>query len=439
MRNRTKIIAATIAVTLFAVFIVLNLGLGTRKITRRIETRTRSMTRSSCARWALLGPAIVRGNRVEPLLNGDQIFPAMLEAIRGARRRITFETFIYWSGEIGREFADALAERARAGVQGARAARLARQPARWTTRCSSEMERRRRRGRALPPAALVQPRPRSTTARTASCWWWTARSASPAASASPTSGRATPRTPSTGATRTSGSKARRWRRCRRRSWTTGSRRTRRGAARRRSTSRALAARGDAPRAGVHELARRGQREHAADVPAVDRRGRASASASASAYFVPDDLAVETLVAARRARREGARSSCPASTSTPRSSRQASRAGWGPLLRGRRRDLRVPADDVPLQGDGRRRAVDLGRLDQLRQPLLPPQRRGQPQRLRRDFAREQIRAFEADSSARAGSRWRNGRTGPGRRNCGSRRSPFSACNCERAAQPGTRRR
>ena len=37
MRNRTKIIAATIAVTLFAVFIVLNLGLGTRKITRQIE------------------------------------------------------------------------------------------------------------------------------------------------------------------------------------------------------------------------------------------------------------------------------------------------------------------------------------------------------------------------------------------------------------------
>jgi cardiolipin synthase len=40
----------------------------------------------------------------------------MLNAIRAARHTITFETFIYWSGRIGREFADALAERSRAGV-----------------------------------------------------------------------------------------------------------------------------------------------------------------------------------------------------------------------------------------------------------------------------------------------------------------------------------
>ena len=65
----------------------------------------------------LLPPSITPGNRVTPLINGDRIFPAMLEAIRSARRSITFETFIYWSGTIGREFADALAERARAGVK----------------------------------------------------------------------------------------------------------------------------------------------------------------------------------------------------------------------------------------------------------------------------------------------------------------------------------
>jgi cardiolipin synthase len=40
----------------------------------------------------------------------------MLRAIRGARRTIDFETYIYWNGKIGREFAEALAERARAGV-----------------------------------------------------------------------------------------------------------------------------------------------------------------------------------------------------------------------------------------------------------------------------------------------------------------------------------
>jgi cardiolipin synthase len=66
---------------------------------------------------ALLGPPLEAGNRAETLLNGDQIFPAMLSAIRAAKRTITFETYIYWSGNVGREFADALSERARAGVR----------------------------------------------------------------------------------------------------------------------------------------------------------------------------------------------------------------------------------------------------------------------------------------------------------------------------------
>jgi len=65
----------------------------------------------------LLGPPLVAGNAIKELVNGDEIFPAMLAAIRGARRSITFETFIYWRGETGREFAGALAERARAGVR----------------------------------------------------------------------------------------------------------------------------------------------------------------------------------------------------------------------------------------------------------------------------------------------------------------------------------
>jgi cardiolipin synthase len=65
----------------------------------------------------LLGPPILGGNQVVNLENGAEIFPAMLEAIRGARRTINFETYIYWSGEIGREFVEALSERARAGVK----------------------------------------------------------------------------------------------------------------------------------------------------------------------------------------------------------------------------------------------------------------------------------------------------------------------------------
>ncbi|WP_332672940.1 phospholipase D-like domain-containing protein [Aromatoleum sp.] len=64
----------------------------------------------------MLGPAIVGGNRVVALQNGDAIFPAMLDAIREAKTSITFETYIYWSGEIGKKFTEALSERAQAGI-----------------------------------------------------------------------------------------------------------------------------------------------------------------------------------------------------------------------------------------------------------------------------------------------------------------------------------
>lgn len=66
---------------------------------------------------SLLGPSLIDGNRVTPLYNGDQIFPAMLGAIARARRSICFETYIYWSGDVGQRFSDALCERAKAGVK----------------------------------------------------------------------------------------------------------------------------------------------------------------------------------------------------------------------------------------------------------------------------------------------------------------------------------
>ena len=65
----------------------------------------------------LLGPSLVEGNKVTPLENGDQIFPAMLSGIRSAQRTITFENFLFQEGEISDAFAQALAERARAGVK----------------------------------------------------------------------------------------------------------------------------------------------------------------------------------------------------------------------------------------------------------------------------------------------------------------------------------
>jgi cardiolipin synthase len=66
---------------------------------------------------ALTGAAMSEGNKIEILRNGVQIFPAMLSAIRNAKKTINLEFYIYWDGEIGREFAETLAGRARAGVK----------------------------------------------------------------------------------------------------------------------------------------------------------------------------------------------------------------------------------------------------------------------------------------------------------------------------------
>ena len=119
MTNDTILVGlAASAITVVIVLIVLNLATGEKHIERRLE-RLYSVHDAQFRRSmsVLLGPPILDGNHVETLVNGDAIFPAMLDAIRGARRTITFETFIYWSGTIGKEFVEALSERARAGVK----------------------------------------------------------------------------------------------------------------------------------------------------------------------------------------------------------------------------------------------------------------------------------------------------------------------------------
>jgi cardiolipin synthase len=111
-------IAITALVTLIGVVLAMNFATPEKKLERKIEHHyaikdpqyRREMS-------VMLGPAIVGGNRVIDLQNGDEIFPAMLGAIRAAQKTITFETYIYWSGDIGKALAEALAERARAGVK----------------------------------------------------------------------------------------------------------------------------------------------------------------------------------------------------------------------------------------------------------------------------------------------------------------------------------
>ncbi|MEE1751384.1 phospholipase D-like domain-containing protein [Streptomyces sp. SP18CS02] len=65
----------------------------------------------------LIGIAATEGNALLPLRNGDEIFAAMLESIRGAQHTVDMMTFVYWRGEIARRFAEALADRARNGVR----------------------------------------------------------------------------------------------------------------------------------------------------------------------------------------------------------------------------------------------------------------------------------------------------------------------------------
>jgi cardiolipin synthase len=68
------------------------------------------------ATGSLLGGNFVAGNSIQTLVNGREIFPAMLTAIHGAKRTIDFETYVMWNGEMAAAFANALAERARAGI-----------------------------------------------------------------------------------------------------------------------------------------------------------------------------------------------------------------------------------------------------------------------------------------------------------------------------------
>jgi cardiolipin synthase len=111
------VIGATVLATTLVLVLAQNFKTSEKALVRKIEHRyavTDPQFRREMS--ALLGPAILGGNQVRPLHNGDQIFPAMLEAIGEAQHSITFETFIYWSGEIGKAFSEALSERARAGV-----------------------------------------------------------------------------------------------------------------------------------------------------------------------------------------------------------------------------------------------------------------------------------------------------------------------------------
>ena len=99
------------------VLLALNFTAGEKKVQQQLpRLYSTAHPQFERALGSLLGPGIVGGNAVTELINGDQIFPPMLAAIMAAQKSVTFETYIYWSGDIGKQFASALSERARAGV-----------------------------------------------------------------------------------------------------------------------------------------------------------------------------------------------------------------------------------------------------------------------------------------------------------------------------------
>lgn len=65
----------------------------------------------------LVSAPLLPGNQVTILINGDQIFPAMIEAMRGAQKTITLENFIFRSGRLSGQLVPLLSEKARAGVK----------------------------------------------------------------------------------------------------------------------------------------------------------------------------------------------------------------------------------------------------------------------------------------------------------------------------------
>jgi len=197
LRSSGSISAAVLGLALFGCtlsrpeYVSPNVAVGSPAFMRTMEAHT------------LSGP--VEGNRVDVLLNGDEIFPAMLAAVRGAQKTITFANFVYEPGEISRELAEAMAERCRAGVEvnvlldAVGSAKMAEPDRDILLDAGCHL--------ALYRPCSRSPSAASTTAITVASWSSMAGSASREASASAMRGRATDASEGVGGRPTSGWRA----------------------------------------------------------------------------------------------------------------------------------------------------------------------------------------------------------------------------------------
>jgi len=113
----TRALAGIIAVAAVALVVVLIVALGPEPpVHETLPALTLGDPAFIATLEAHLATPVVGGNRVTLLLNGDEIFPAKLAAVRAARTSINYAEYFWGEGAAGQELADALAERCRAGV-----------------------------------------------------------------------------------------------------------------------------------------------------------------------------------------------------------------------------------------------------------------------------------------------------------------------------------
>lgn len=119
-RSRTFVISYLAAGLYVAVLLILLLLLWSTRREHESHVRVPDMKDFEQALPSiagLTGSPILPGNRAEILENGDEFFPALLRDIAAARQTVHLETYVWWDGEICVQIADALAAKAREGVE----------------------------------------------------------------------------------------------------------------------------------------------------------------------------------------------------------------------------------------------------------------------------------------------------------------------------------
>src|SRR3954470_12261749 len=110
-------VVSVVLTTLFVTALVLWIGANLATTEKRLLYRPRRLYTSGDADFRralgiLLGPPLVSGNKITTLVNGREIYAAMLDAIRAAQTNVTFETFVFRDG-VGATFVEELSNAAR--------------------------------------------------------------------------------------------------------------------------------------------------------------------------------------------------------------------------------------------------------------------------------------------------------------------------------------